>query len=87
VLPCDRRFVTAPMTAPASPRAGAVLLGAMAKMKSGRSFSNDRELIQMAKTLDLAAIAKKTGRTPEAVLKRARRLGVSIKGREREMAR
>jgi hypothetical protein len=45
----------------------------------GRSMKADRELIEMAKTMDLAAIVKKTGRKPEAILKTARRLGVSIK--------
>jgi hypothetical protein len=34
----------------------------------------------MAKTMDLNEIAKKTGRVPEALLKRALRLGISIKG-------
>jgi hypothetical protein len=54
----------------------------MAKLKPGRSLANDRALVEMSKTMDLAAIAKKTGRKPEAVLKIAKRLGVSIKGRE-----
>jgi hypothetical protein len=34
----------------------------------------------MAKTMDLNAIANKTGRVPGALLKRALRLGISIKG-------
>ena len=34
----------------------------------------------MAKTMDLNAIAKKTGRVPAGILKTALRLGISIKG-------
>jgi hypothetical protein len=55
---------------------------AVKKLKRGRSFSYDRELVEMAKTMDFNAIAKKTGRTPESILKTALRLGVSIKGRK-----
>jgi hypothetical protein len=39
----------------------------------------DRELIELAKTLNLEAIVKRTGRKPEAVLKMAKRLGIKIK--------
>jgi hypothetical protein len=39
----------------------------------------DRDLIELAKTLDLEAIVKKTGRKPENVLKMAKRLGFKIK--------
>ena len=49
--------------------------------RPGRSFSNERQLMELAKTLDLETIVKKTGRKPEAVLKMARRLGLSIKGK------
>jgi hypothetical protein len=45
----------------------------------GRSFS-DRAIVEMAKNMDLHEIAKKTGRSPESILKTATRLGVSIKG-------
>jgi hypothetical protein len=38
----------------------------------------DRELIELAKTLNLEAIVKRTGRKPEAVLKMAKRLGIKI---------
>jgi hypothetical protein len=48
----------------------------------GRSFAADREMVAMAKTMDLNAIAKKTGRSPESILETAMRLGVSIKGRK-----
>jgi hypothetical protein len=48
----------------------------------GRSMASDRALAEMAKTLDLDAIVKKTGRTPESILKTAMRLGASIKGRK-----
>jgi hypothetical protein len=52
----------------------------MAKLSRGRAYASDRALIEMAKTMDLNAIAKKTGRVPAALLKRALRLGISIKG-------
>jgi hypothetical protein len=52
---------------------------AVRKLGRGRSYAFDRALIEMAKTMDLNAIAKKTGRTPAALLKRAMRLGISIK--------
>jgi hypothetical protein len=39
----------------------------------------DRELIEMAKTSDLEAIVQKTGRRGEAILKMAKRLGISLK--------
>ena len=44
------------------------------------SYASDRALIEMAKTMDLNAIAKKTGRVPAGILKTALRLGISIKG-------
>ena len=50
--------------------------------KPRRSYAADREMVEMAKTMDLDAIVKKTGRTPESILKSAMRLGVSIKGRK-----
>jgi hypothetical protein len=40
----------------------------------GRSMASDRALVEMAKTMDLKAIAKKTGRTPESILKTAKPL-------------
>jgi hypothetical protein len=51
----------------------------MAAPKTGRSFSSERELIELAKTMDLEGIVKKTGRKPEAICKMAKRLGLSIK--------
>jgi hypothetical protein len=48
----------------------------------GRSYVSDRELVEMAKTMDLNAIMKNSGRTSESILKTAMRLGVSIKGRK-----
>jgi hypothetical protein len=45
----------------------------------GRSFASDRALVEMAQTMDLRAIAKKTKRSPESVLRTARRLSISIK--------
>jgi hypothetical protein len=41
----------------------------------------DRELITLAKTKTLNEITRRTGRKPESVLKMARRLGVSIRGK------
>ena len=46
------------------------------------SFAADGELIELANTMDLETIAEKTGRKPEAILKTAKRLGLSIRGRE-----
>jgi hypothetical protein len=46
------------------------------------SMAKQRELIEMAKTLDLDAIVRRTGRTRKAILESARRLGLSIKGRK-----
>jgi hypothetical protein len=46
------------------------------------SFAYQRELIEMAKTMDLAAIVKRTGRTPKSILNTAQRLSLSIKGRK-----
>jgi hypothetical protein len=40
----------------------------------------DRELIAMARTMDLDAIAKQTGRSRGRLIKTAKRLGISIKG-------
>jgi hypothetical protein len=47
----------------------------------------DRELIELAKTSELEAIVKKTGRRPEAVLKMAKRLGVSLMAVDRPRKR
>jgi hypothetical protein len=49
---------------------------------TGPSMKAERELIALAKTMDLAAIVKKTGRKPESILKTAKRLGLLIKGRK-----
>ena len=60
---------------------------AITPKRPGRSFSDERRLIALAKTLDLDAIAKKTGRKPLAVLKMARRLGISVKSAGRPKAK
>jgi hypothetical protein len=39
----------------------------------------DRELIELAKTMDLETIVNRTGRKPENLLKIAKRLGIKIK--------
>jgi hypothetical protein len=46
------------------------------------SYAAQRELVELAKKLDLAGIVKKTGSKPEAILKQVRRLGLSIRGRK-----
>jgi hypothetical protein len=48
----------------------------------GQSMASDRALVEMSKTMDLNAIAKKIGRTPESILKTATRLGIAIRGRK-----
>jgi hypothetical protein len=53
---------------------------AVKKPHYGRSFASDRALIEMAKTKSLDAIVQKLGRTPESILKTAKRLGISTKG-------
>ena len=53
---------------------------AVRKISRGRDYAFDRALIVMAKTMDLNEIAKKTGRAPASILRRALRLGISIKG-------
>jgi hypothetical protein len=47
-----------------------------------RSLASQRELIELAKALDLAEIVRKTGRTPSNILMSAKRLGISIKGQK-----
>jgi hypothetical protein len=51
-----------------------------AKTITGWSMKLDRELIALSKTRTLEAIAVKVQRQPESVLKRATKLGLSIKG-------
>jgi len=46
------------------------------------SMKHDRELIQLAKTRTLQAIADQLQRSPAYILKRAARLRLSIKGRK-----
>ena len=45
-------------------------------------MKNDRELIQMAKSQTLEAIANQLERSPALILKRAARLGLSINDRK-----
>jgi hypothetical protein len=59
---------------------GDQILVAVRKLSRGRADAFDRALIEMAKTMDLNEIAKKTGRVPAGILKTALRLGISIKG-------
>jgi hypothetical protein len=60
---------------------------AIASKRPGRSFSDERQLIELAKAIDLEAIAKKTGRNPKAILKIAKRLGISLKSADRPKAK
>jgi hypothetical protein len=57
------------------------------KRPAPNSRASDRELIALAKTLDLETIVKRTGRKPEAILKMAKRLGVSLKSASRRKAK
>jgi hypothetical protein len=43
--------------------------------------------MELAKTMDLEAIAKKTGRKPAGLLKMAKRLEVSLKSADRQKAK
>jgi hypothetical protein len=47
----------------------------------GWSLAHDRELIALAKTKRLNAIAAHFRREPERILKTAARLGISIRGK------
>ena len=48
------------------------------------SWASDRELIALAKTKTLELIVKTTGRKPMSILKTAKRLGITIRGRKAE---
>jgi hypothetical protein len=50
------------------------------KRPASASYASQRELIELAKTMDLAEIVRRTGRTPQNILTSAKRLGISIKG-------
>jgi ribosomal protein L32E len=54
------------------------MMASIPKRPEPYSRAIDRELIELAKTMDLEAIAKKTGRKRKNVLKMARRLGIKI---------
>jgi hypothetical protein len=56
---------------------------ATATKRPGRSFSDERHLIELAKTLDFQTILKRTGRKPAALLMMAKRLGASLKSADR----
>jgi hypothetical protein len=43
------------------------------------AMKSDRELIELARTKTLHAIAEQLNRPPAAILKKAKRLGLSIK--------
>jgi hypothetical protein len=56
---------------------------AAAPKRTGRSVASDREMITLAKTMDLETIVKRTGKKPKSVLKTAKRLGISLKSANR----
>jgi hypothetical protein len=58
-----------------------ILMARKVKRRAGQSMVADRKLITLAKTMTLDEIVRRTGRTPESILKSARRLGVSIRGK------
>jgi hypothetical protein len=49
------------------------------KVREFRSMKSERELIGLAKTHTLGALVEQLKRSPEAILRKAARLGVSIK--------
>jgi hypothetical protein len=58
----------------------------MARKRVGHAANShcraaERELIALAKTMMLDEIVRRTGRTPESILKSAPRLSVSIRGK------
>jgi hypothetical protein len=56
----------------------------MARKLKGRaaySMAADREFVTLAKTMTLDEIARRTGRKSKGILRMARRLGVSIRGK------
>jgi hypothetical protein len=55
----------------------------MPRKLTGWSMKTDRELIQLAKSRTLEGIANHLQRSPAYVLKRAARLGLSIKRKAR----
>jgi hypothetical protein len=57
-------------------------LRAVRKPKFNRTLAADRQLIEMAKTMDLNTIAERTGRTRLSILRAALRPCVSIKGQK-----
>jgi hypothetical protein len=55
---------------------------AAAKPPHPNSLAAQRQLIELAKTMDLKTIAKKTGRKPEGILRTAKRLRITIDGQK-----
>jgi hypothetical protein len=51
------------------------------KIISPNSLAADRELIAFAKTMTLDEMVRRTGRKPKGILRAARRLSLSIKGK------
>jgi hypothetical protein len=52
------------------------------KRSAPASMVKQRELIELAKTLDMDSIVRKTGRTPSNILISAKKLGIKIKERK-----
>jgi hypothetical protein len=49
------------------------------RVHAWKSMKSDRELSELAKTKTLETIAEQLNRPPDAILRKARRLGLSIK--------
>jgi hypothetical protein len=49
------------------------------KRHGAASMASQRELIELAKTLDMDSIVRKTGRTPSNILISAKKLGIKIR--------
>jgi hypothetical protein len=62
------------------------LMATTPKLPKPYSWAVDRELIELAKTMDLDAIVKRTGRKPDSVFKMAKRLRLSLKSGDRPKA-
>ena len=56
----------------------------MARKLTGWSMKSDRELIQLAKSRTLDELALEVQRSPAFILKRAARLGLSIKRKAKQ---
>jgi ribosomal protein L11 len=80
----DRRTLHAPQSQyrlPFKPQTESEPMAITPKRTRLSGYASQRELIDLAKTMDLDAIVRKTGRTRQNILTSAKRLGIKIKGR------